>query len=142
MTVRGIEPADDLFAAMKNELAAAGLPTDDLLEGDARYFALESFGFGGYVPFGEHALLRSIVVPPGSRGSGHGTAILQALLAEARAARCREAWLLTSDAAEFFVRHGFDSVPREQAPTAVAGTSLFRDLCSPSAVLMCQRLAA
>ena len=121
---------------MKSELHAAGQPTSDLLEGDVRYFAFEPAGFGGFVALGEHALLRSIVVPENARGAGHGTIILNAILAEAREARCKDVWLLTIDAAEFFARHGFEDVPREQAPAAIAGTGQFKELCPQSAVLM------
>lgn len=137
-----IGPADSLFAAMKGELQAAGLPTSDLFEGDARYFAFEPFGFGGFVAFGDHALLRSIIVSEDARGNGCGTAILNALLAESRKARCKEAWVLTTDAAEFFARHGFASVPRAQAPAAIVQTGQFKELCPQSAELMYLHLSA
>lgn len=137
MKIRMIGPADSSFAAMKDELCAAGQPTADLLEGDARYFAFEPFGFGGFVAFGDHALLRSIVVSEDARGNGRGSAILNTLLAESRKARCKEAWLLTTDAGEFFARHGFASMPRAQAPAVIAQTKQFKELCPQSAELMC-----
>jgi amino-acid N-acetyltransferase len=140
MKAQAIGPADAQFTAMQAELRAANLPTSDLFEGDARYFAFPPNGFGGFVPFGAHALLRSIVVRDENRGQGCGTAILNALLAEARAAGSEEIWLLTTNAGEFFARHGFANAPRETAPQAIKETSQFKELCPVSAVLMWHRL--
>jgi GNAT superfamily N-acetyltransferase len=137
---QAIGPADPQFAVMQTELRAVRLPTADLLEGDARYFAFPPNGFGGFVPFGAHALLRSIVVRDENRGQGTGTAILNALLAEARAAGCEEIWLLTTSAHQFFVRHGFANVLRDTAPPAIRETRQFKELCPVSAVLMRHRL--
>jgi GNAT superfamily N-acetyltransferase len=137
---RAVSPADSLFAGMKDQLQAAGLPTSDLLEGDAHYFAIEPHGFGGFVRIGEHALLRSIVVPEAARGRQNGAAILAALLVEARTAGCTEIWLLTTEAAEFFARYGFARVARTQAPAPIAETSQFKELCPQTAVLMYRQL--
>jgi GNAT superfamily N-acetyltransferase len=134
--------ADAQFAAMQAELRAAGLPTSDLLEGDARYFAFDPHGFGGFVRLGDHALLRSIVVREERRGHGAGAEILNVLLAEACALGCDEIWLLTTSADAFFARRGFAPVPRAEAPAAIAATGQFKELCPDSAVLMRRRLSS
>jgi amino-acid N-acetyltransferase len=124
------------FAAMMAALAAADLPTSDVFESDAEYFALADDVFGGLVPLGSCALLRSLVVAEDKRGSGVGSQLLHALLALARAKGVTEAWLLTTSAEAFFARHGFVRVDREAAPAAVATTGQFKGICPASAALM------
>jgi len=138
--LRQIQYNEPLFSSMRDELASAELPTDNLLEGDSRYFALGDDGFGGLVDFGEVVLLRSIVVSQARRNRGTGGAILSGLLAEARAMGAREAWLLTTTAESFFEKHGFLRTVREGAPKSITDTSQFQTLCPASAALMCRRL--
>ena len=45
-------------------------------------------------------------------------------------------YLLTTTAADFFGRRGYEAVPRSAAPAAIAATPQFRDLCPASSVLM------
>ena len=61
-----------------------------------------------------------------------------ALDAEAHAAEkgVETLYLLTTTAADFFARRGYEAVPRSAAPAAIAATPQFRDLCPASSVLM------
>lgn len=130
------------FAWMVEALSAAGLPTSDLDDGFAEYFATDDFSaFGGFCRFETSALLRSIVVIDGRRKQGTGSQLLGVLISYARAAAVRDLWLLTTTAKSFFARHGFDAAERTNAPPAIANTSLFRDLCPASATLMHRRIA-
>lgn len=137
-----IKSGEDAFDAMRSALAAAGLPVDDLHEGDARYFALcGGEAFGGLVVSGDIALLRSMVVPDGARRRGVGGVLLAKLDAEAKARGVRALWLLTDSAEAFFAKHGFARAARADAPRAIQETRQFRELCPDSAALMWRAVA-
>lgn len=123
--LREIERSDPAFAAMCAALEAAQLPTADLFDTPARYFALGTEGYGGLVQLGNTGLLRSIVVAKEQRGKGVGAAILKGLLAKARELGLEDVWFLTTTAHEFFSKRGFARVPRANAPAAIAGTAQF-----------------
>jgi len=136
MELRAIKRGDPAFETMRKALEAADLPTSDLDEGDAHYFACEAGGFGGLVRLGDVVLLRSIVVPPDIRRGGVGSAVLTGLIAAARSLSAREAWLLTTTAETFFAANGFRRVTREEAPAVIASTGQFKDICPDTAALM------
>jgi N-acetylglutamate synthase-like GNAT family acetyltransferase len=136
-------PATD--KRLLERLAAAGLPTSDLGEPGQVFFAFgnaaRAIGCGGFLVAGEHALLRSIVVDADLRGTGVGSQILRRLTDLARLHGAREAWLLTTDAATFFARHGFETVDRANAPAVISATPQFAGVCPGGATLMMRELA-
>ncbi len=85
---------------------------------------------------GGDALLRSLVVRPGERGSGLGDALTREIVARAREEGVRELWLLTETADTFFEQRGFERAVRSEAPAGVRQTEEFRSLCPDSAVAM------
>ena len=133
------EPQFERFALVLRE---AGLPTDDL-DGASRFFMLSSDAdaFGGLEGSGPDQLIRSVVVPPSSRGLGLGRRMVDALVGEARADGAQRLWLLTTSADRFFADLGWTITERAAAPEAVRATRQFAGLCPASAVLMCRRLA-
>jgi amino-acid N-acetyltransferase len=126
-------------------LESCGLPITDLDATDVRLFRGsvdgQSVGVGGFELFGEHALLRSVAVGPEARGEGFGTAFCRALERRARDRGVKTLYLLTTDAAGFFERLGFDRCERESVPTAVRESREFTDLCPVSAVCMVKEIA-
>ncbi len=124
---------------LKEALIAAELPTDDILEGGRRFFSFTNagsvIGYGGFEPHGAYALIRSLVVAPEARGHGYGRAIAEVLLERARSAGCREAFLLTTTAAEFFRHLGFEVTARDHAPIAILETPQAKTICSTAALL-------
>ena len=139
-----IDPQDALWNAFLAALSEADLPTDDLLEGNQRFYALvdsEVIGFGGYCRDGQEVLLRSIVVVPAHRRAGNGRRIVAALLDRSREDGVKRAWLLTTTAQPFFEQLGFVATHRDAAPHAISNTCEFSTLCPASAVLMCLSLA-
>ncbi|KQZ02892.1 hypothetical protein ASD21_21510 [Caulobacter sp. Root1455] len=135
-------PATD--ERLLERLAAARLPASDLGEPGQLFFVFENaaraMGCGGLLVAGEHALLRSIVVDPDLRATGVGGRILERLAHEAGSRGARKAWLLTTDAATFFARHGFETVDRANAPAVISATPQFVDICPGSATLMMRGL--
>ena len=114
-----IGPQDALWAVFLAALKEAKLPTDDLLEGNQRFYALvrgDVIGFGGYCRDGQEVLLRSIVVASERRHAGNGRFIVAALLDRSREDGAKRAWLLTTTAQPFFEQLGFVVNRREAAP--------------------------
>lgn len=126
-------------------LQAAQLPTEDLTEGHCRHFFLSGTaespkGLVGLEPFGDVALLRSLVVVPDMRGMGLGIALLKHAENAARASGVAVLYLLTTSAEEFFARRGYARTARENAPTAIRTTREFAGICPASSAFMSRNL--
>jgi amino-acid N-acetyltransferase len=85
---------------------------------------------------GDCALLRSAVVAPAERGAGIGGALVAAVLDLARAEGVRTLYLLTTSAEDYWSRHGFSRIPREDIPEPVRQSAEFAGACPASAVAM------
>lgn len=121
-------------------LSEANLP----LEGVATAFgtfivALESDRMTGAIGLelhGEDALLRSAVVAPEARGTGVGTSLVEAVIAQARCRGLRRVFLLTTTAERFFARFGFREIGRDAVPEPVRRSPEFAGVCPSSATAM------
>ena len=85
-------------------------------------------------------MLRSIVVPQGARGQGHGRLMVRLLEEQARRGGAERLWLLTTSAVPYFAGLGWTVADRAKAPTSIRESRQFRGLCPSSAVLMCKTL--
>jgi amino-acid N-acetyltransferase len=126
-------------------LAAAGLPAEDLSDSHCENFFFAGSrdtptGLVGLEIFGNVALLRSLVVAPGRRGVGEGTALLQHAERQARASGVTTLYLLTTTAQPFFAKHGYRCAPREIAPAAIRATREFASICPASSAFMIREL--
>jgi N-acetylglutamate synthase-like GNAT family acetyltransferase len=133
---------DALMAA----LAKANLPTADVEAPGRLFWRFETqdevpVGFGGLEPYGDDTLLRSLVTLPPVRGRGLGSAIVAALEFEARLHGCRNLWLITTTAADFFERLGYARCERAVVPAAIRETTEFAELCPASADVLMKKLA-
>jgi len=126
---------------------SAGLPTEDLSQADLSHF----FGCGavdrphgvvGLELLGTEALLRSLAVEDGARGTGSGGALVAAAERHALQHGVTSMYLLTTTAAGFFERLGYVRVGRETAPPAIRQTREFGELCPATATLMAKPLSA
>ncbi len=138
-TLRQSRPDD--WDEVRQLLAAAELPVDDLCAEMLDSFLIAEsgsliVGLVGLQIFDTTGLLRSLVVTKKARNSGLGGKLVGALEAAAQTAGIDELWLLTIDAENFFARHGFEIVAREQAPASIRRTEEFRELCPGDAHLM------
>jgi len=139
---RFASPSDE--TAVRQLLAASGLPWADL-SADRQVIILASSGqqIVGCValePYGDAALLRSLVVAAGRRGRGLGTALYDRVVAQAALRGVKTAYLLTTTAERFCSRKGFEKIERAAVPAAVAASAEFRELCPATAVCMRRRL--
>ena len=138
IALRPIERGDlDRVEAL---LAAGGLPTDDVRAKPKCFFlACDGdvvIGAGGLEAYGTGGLLRSVVVAEPYRGRGYGGALCDALEDRARENDIERLYILTTTAAEFFRRRGYETIDREAVPPAVRQTTEFTDLCPDSATCM------
>lgn len=139
--LRPATPAD--LPAIEALLGASGLPIDGVAGALTGFVVAEQdgavVGVGGLEVVGSHALLRSVAVVTGHRGTGLGLRLTASLLAEAARAGLESVWLLTETAPAFFSRFGFRVVDRSSAPPELAGTAEFIHCCPASAVAMARR---
>jgi amino-acid N-acetyltransferase len=143
-TEPGISHRPTLDMAVKL-LAAAHLPTEDLTAAHCGHFffagpAGAPTGLVGVEPFGEVALLRSLVVAPERRGMGDGARLLKHAEEHARAGGVRSLYLLTTTAESFFARHGYRRTARDAAPAAIRNTREFAGICPASSAFMMREL--
>lgn len=138
MNLRALTP-DDMPAA-RELLAASDLPTDDLDDPSISLvgaFANASLvGVVGLQTCGSVGLLRSLAVVPQRRGDGVARALCEHVFDLAAARTLPTLWLLTTTAKDYFTRHAFEAVPRDEAPDAIRATAQFSSLCPSSAHVM------
>jgi amino-acid N-acetyltransferase len=86
-------------------------------------------------------LLRSVAVTGDIAGRGLGTALVEASIERARRLGLRGLYLLTTTAAGFFPRFGFERISRESLPPSLGASEELRGACPASAVAMRLTLA-
>lgn len=121
-------------------LEKAGLPTVEVERWLPHYVVAEAsgevVGVAGLEVHGSDGVLRSVVVAEPRRGSGLGDRLVTAAVDHARDARIQRLYLLTTTAADYFPRHGFRTLSRDEAPAAIRASVEFREACPASAVAM------
>lgn len=98
-------------------------------------------GVIGWERLGDGALLRSLAVAAEQRGAGLAARLVDWSEAAARAQGAATAYLLTTTAADYFLRRGYAEVARADVPPSVAGHAQFRSLCPASARCLARPLA-
>ena len=92
-------------------------------------------GLAGLEVYGADGLLRGVAVDPDYRGQGLAAALVEAVVARARLLDLRAVYVLTTNARDYFLRHGFGDSERGAAPSTIRESWEFRN-GPPSAVLM------
>jgi amino-acid N-acetyltransferase len=82
------------------------------------------------------------VVDPTFRGQGLGEALTRDRLSWAETNGLRSVWLLTTTAADYFPRFGFQLATRADAPPLIQASREFVHACPASAVAMRLLLSA
>ena len=85
------------------------------------YFGDDAIGVIGVEPKIDAALVRSIYVAESMRGRGIGAALVAAARKAAHTRGARHLYLFSTDAGEFFERHGFTMVPVADVVAALPG---------------------
>ena len=99
-------------------------------------------GVVGVEVYGGVGLLRSLAVEQAHRNSGLGSSLVSNAETWAAKQGIKTLYLLTTTAAQFFAKRGYEAVPRSEAPAAIAATAQFSDLCPASSAFMRKALAA
>ncbi len=138
--IRPARPED--VPAIEALLAACGLAAMAVAAGLERFLVVDRGGVAGvvgseYTPGA--ALIRSLAVAPAVRKAGVAAALMDEVLARARAAGGSAAYLFTDTAAGYFARRGFVPVERAEVPAAFLASPAVSACCS-SAVAMRQAL--
>lgn len=138
---------DDL-AVVRNLLQQANLPFEDLAPEAMQDFVLVQdangnvIGAGGIERYETDALLRSVVVSDAVRRTGLGRMITQAVEERARETGVTALYLLTTTAAAFFPRLGYEQFERNSVPEEMRQSTEFASLCPASAVCLRKQLVA
>ncbi len=93
-------------------------------------------GSAGLERYGDTALLRSVAVAVPERGHSLGQALVQQVLAYAASLGVCQVVLLTTTAADFFLRLGFQPISRAEVPLAAQASVEFQEACPASAIVM------
>lgn len=127
-------------------LLSADLPVSDLRENRSlELFGVRAHGrlvgMVGIERYDTVALLRSLVVAAAHRASGCGQALVRIAERCALERGVETCYLLTTTAADFFARLGYEVISRAAAPEAIAATSQFSGVCPASSTFMRKSLA-
>jgi len=120
------------------------LPTADLDENKVLFACLNHgsvIGTGGLEFFGDCALLRSISIKKDLQKKGLGKFIVAELEKIARQKGINCLYLLTTTAADFFAKEGYEMIVREKAPFEIKNTTEFSSVCPSHALVMRKYLA-
>lgn len=136
-----IERATDADApSIAALLSASGLPIDGLVDHLGTAIVArrghETVGCAALEVYSDGALLRSVAVAPGTRGTGLGQALTGAALSLANDLGMPAVYLLTTTAERFFPRFGFSVIQRGDVPAGVRQSVEFRTACCASAIVM------
>lgn len=136
-----LRAADDAgLTYVERLLDDAGLPSEDVRTTPGSVYlgvdGGERIGCGGIEAYGSDGLLRSVVVEDTHRGRGYGTALCDALEAEAADSDVETLYLLTTTAEAFFAGRGYERVVRSDAPPSIRETTEFSSLCPASATCL------
>lgn len=121
-------------------LSDSGLPTEDIPgDGEGVVVAVRDdriVGVAALEQTRDGALLRSVAVAPEHRGIGLARDLCEDRLAAAARAGVAKVYLLTTDAATYFARLGFQPVARAAVPDGIRATREYSELCPDSATVM------
>ena len=136
-----IERAQDGDAeGVRRLLTASGLPLDGLDDHLATLLVARDagriVGSAALEVYRDGALLRSVAVAADRQGRGMGRDLTNATIQLAREMRLPTVYLLTTTAATFFPKFGFERIDREAVPATVQQSIEFRGACPASAVVM------
>ena len=121
-------------------LSECGLPREGVAEHfDGFLVAREEGalrGVAGLEIYGDVAFLRSLAVRPAARGKGWGGKLVQSLMEVAQERNIRTLYLLTETAESFFLRLGFERIPRDRMDARLEASRELQGVCPESAVAM------
>ncbi len=127
--------------AVLDLLQSAHLPLDGVAESFGEHYAVAEYdgmvvGVAGMEVYGPEGLFRSAAVAPLWRGRGVGEALARDRLTWSAARGLESVWLLTTTAAGYFPRFGFQVTDRREANADLQRSKEFAEACPASAIAM------
>ncbi len=142
MIFRPAVPAD--LAAVAELLSENSLPRAGVRDSFDHFMVAEAHGVIvgaiGLEIFGRAALMRSAVVDSSHRNKGIGLELVNSILAQAIREGVQDLFLLTTGAAEYFTKLGFNPIGRDAVPIVVKASREFQGACPDSATVMQRQL--
>ncbi|WP_439859449.1 arsenic resistance N-acetyltransferase ArsN2 [Pseudomonas sp. MBLB4136] len=140
-SITPVTEADDLLPLLR----ACDLPVADIAPSQSQqFFALRDdrglLGVVGLELMQDLALLRSLAVDPAHRGKGLATELVAFCETRAREQGVQRLFLLTTTAARYFSRLGYQPADKCAAPPAIQATAQFAGLCPASSSLLYKSL--
>lgn len=132
-TVADVPAVERLLTAMQLPLAGVADAITTFVVAEHRG---EVVGVAGLELCCDNGLLRSVAVAPAWQKQGLARALVSRVIAEAEQRRLQAMYLLTTTAARYFPKFGFEETTRAAVPADVAATEEFRSACPASAVVM------
>jgi amino-acid N-acetyltransferase len=129
----------DNFSKALALINKCNLPTEDITGTTKLFAAIDNnkvLGTIGVEVYGSTALLRSFAVMEEARSKGIGNELLLFLEEYIKQNGIKKLALLTTTAAEYFARKGFQILDRENTPVEITGSSEFKSTCPSSAIVM------
>ena len=127
------------FGKVIELLKKNGLPTDDISKTTvlfSLYADNELTGTVGLEHYGQYGLIRSLCVKEEKRKSGAGNELVTFIEAYAKNQEITTLYLLTTTAADYFTKKGYQAISRKEAPEAIQQTPQFAALCPSNAALL------
>lgn len=143
-----IQPArPDALEAIQGLLSSLDLPHSDLTPSHLEHFLIcrdggDIVGVVGLELYGPVALLRSLAVRPSHRGRGIGTRLTEQVEQYGRRNGVEEVYLLTTTASDYFDRHSYETIDRDELPNVIQETEEAAQFCPASATCMRKDLPA
>lgn len=138
VTIERARPAD--VPAVLGLLERHGLPVDGARDLAASMVVARDggqvVGAAALERYADGGLLRSVVVDGSAQGAGIGKRLVDAILTWAGQDGLPAVFLLTTTAADYFPRFGFQPVVRAAVPVSVQASVEFQSVCPASAVVM------
>lgn len=119
------------------------LPTADIDKGKQLYLLTDGdrvIGTAGLEIFDDCGLLRSVSIVKQEQGKSYGTIINNEIEKIAQQQNTSALYLLTTGAKQFFSKHGYILIDRNEAPLSIKQTTEFSSLCPSSAIVMKKKL--
>jgi amino-acid N-acetyltransferase len=144
MSVRIEMAQDEDLEAVLTLLSDNGLPLDGLADHLETLLVARRvgrvIGSAALEVYPDGSLLRSVAVQAESRSLRLGRALTDAVLALASERGSPAVYLLTTTAADYFSKFGFERIAREDVPATVRTSVEFTSACPASATAMRLRL--
>ncbi|MDH5693401.1 MAG: arsenic resistance N-acetyltransferase ArsN2 [Gammaproteobacteria bacterium] len=139
--IKDLTEFEQIFELLeKNEL-----PTSDITqEKSIQFFGIfeneKLIACVGMEPMANVVLIRSLAVNHSQQGKGYGSKLVSHVEQRAKESAFGAIYLLTTTADQYFLKHDYQKLPRNQAPHEILSSSQFSHVCPISAILMVKYL--